>query len=164
MEDISEIEPGVYLGGAFILLTNPTVLYNEGFTHVIDLTNEFPTLVRYPGLFEYCIVPIADASNAADELYRNLDKIHSFVTKALTKPNAKVFMHCNCGVSRSATVMISFIMKHKKLSLRDAYLYVKKRRDLIQPNVSFMQMLMEFEKSLGMKPSLSVEEYLRMIT
>ena len=58
-----------------------------------------------------------------------------------------VLVHCQAGISRSATVVIAFLMKHEGLTLNDAYKLVKEKRPVISPNINFMGCLVKFEKT-----------------
>lgn len=58
-----------------------------------------------------------------------------------------VLIHCRAGMSRSATFALAFIMKHKNLTITDAYRLVKEKRP-IKPNPSFMMSLMRYEADL----------------
>eukprot|EP01104_Vermistella_antarctica_P002121 TRINITY_DN1227_c0_g3_i1.p1 TRINITY_DN1227_c0_g3~~TRINITY_DN1227_c0_g3_i1.p1 ORF type:complete len:374 (+),score=96.60 TRINITY_DN1227_c0_g3_i1:645-1766(+) len=57
-----------------------------------------------------------------------------------------VLVHCDAGVSRSASMVILYLMFHRDMSLLQAYLLVKERRTRICPNIGFCQQLMEFER------------------
>lgn len=59
-------------------------------------------------------------------------------------------IHCRVGVSRSATITISYVMHHLKLRLVEAYLFVRARRlnVIIQPNLKFMYELLQLEQRL----------------
>jgi dual specificity MAP kinase phosphatase len=62
-----------------------------------------------------------------------------------------VLVHCRVGVSRSATVVIAYVMAHLGLSLVDAYLVVRSRRlsVLIQPNMRLLYNLLGWEIRLA---------------
>ena len=52
------------------------------------------------------------------------------------------------GVSRSASIVLAYLMKHERMPLRAAYEHTAKRRSMIWPNRAFMAQLIRFEKEL----------------
>ena len=48
--------------------------------------------------------------------------------------NGKVLVHCKMGISRSATCVISFIMKEYGKDLSSALIHTKDRRSIVNPN------------------------------
>ncbi|EIW69112.1 hypothetical protein TREMEDRAFT_44314 [Tremella mesenterica DSM 1558] len=63
----------------------------------------------------------------------------------------KVLVHCRVGVSRSASIVMAYIMQHQKIGLMDAYLLTRARRlnVLIQPNLRFFHELFGWEVELA---------------
>lgn len=59
-----------------------------------------------------------------------------FISDAL-KQGKNILVHCAMGRSRSATLVIVYLMLTKKVNLREAYGYVKERRDIIKINITY---------------------------
>lgn len=57
----------------------------------------------------------------------------------------KVLVHCACGISRSATIIIYYLMKKKKISFKRALDYLRKKRSIVDPNIGFASALIEAE-------------------
>lgn len=62
--------------------------------------------------------------------------------------NCGVLVHCAAGISRSATIVISYLMKKKKLSFDDAYEFLEERHPIIDPNIGFIYQLQTYEREL----------------
>lgn len=69
-------------------------------------------------------------------------------TDSVKMQGGKTLVHCQAGISRSATICLAYIMYTERLSLDAAFEYVKSRRNVISPNVNFMQQLHNFEKEI----------------
>lgn len=55
-----------------------------------------------------------------------------------------VLVHCFAGVSRSASVVIAYMMYHKEWTYEEAYEYVKFKRPMVEPNQGFVRQLKEW--------------------
>lgn len=81
-----------------------------------------------------------------------------FLVEEAQQEGKGVLIHCQAGVSRSATVVIAYLMKHTLMTVGDAYKFVKGKRPIISPNLNFMGQLLEFESDLnaGITPRILV--------
>ena len=48
-----------------------------------------------------------------------------------------VLVHCYMGISRSASLVLAFLMKEFRMSLADAYNHTVSIRNIIEPNETF---------------------------
>ncbi|KAM3130067.1 hypothetical protein pb186bvf_017865 [Paramecium bursaria] len=55
--------------------------------------------------------------------------------------DVNIYIHCRHGVSRSASIVIGYLIKFKKLTYEDAFNLVKSKRYCISPNLNFQQQL-----------------------
>jgi len=86
----------------------------------------------------------------------HFEKAHSFIDDAV-KNEKCVLVHCQAGVSRSASIVISYIMKRNKISFEEARNIVRQARPLIRPNFMFTEQLIAYEK---MNFSVDSDHYL----
>lgn len=57
-----------------------------------------------------------------------------------------VLVHCQAGISRSATVCIAYLIRYHHLSLVAAHGVVKAAREIICPNAGFLNQLQQWEQ------------------
>jgi len=75
-----------------------------------------------------------------------------FIKEALSEnkpgepPKAKVLVHCYAGRSRATTFILAYMIKEKKINLKDGLERVKKVREVAAPNPGFMIQLKALEK------------------
>lgn len=68
-----------------------------------------------------------------------------------------MFVHCQAGISRSATICLAYLMRTNRVKLDEAFEFVKQRRSIISPNFSFMGQLLRFESQVLATSSCSSE-------
>jgi protein-tyrosine phosphatase len=75
-----------------------------------------------------------------------IDAAVEFIHQALDVENGRILIHCYMGVSRSATFMLAYMIKYKKMRLEDAIRLASEKR-YIAPNDGFLSKLIEYEKN-----------------
>jgi protein-tyrosine phosphatase len=59
-------------------------------------------------------------------------------------PTHRILIHCQVGMSRSASVAIALLARFYSISFDEAFALVKQKRSIVQPNQGFMKMLQNF--------------------
>ncbi|CAH3122698.1 unnamed protein product [Porites lobata] len=121
------------------------VLRQVGISHVVCIRQNIEAnFVRpnFPQHFNYLVLDVADS--LTENIITHFPKVKAFIDSCLNS-GGKVLLHGNAGISRSAALMIAFIMETYGLTYREAFHYVQQRRFCINPNEGFVQQLMEYE-------------------
>lgn len=95
-------------------------------------------------------------THSQDNLASDLPRAFAFIDQALTE-NVGVLVHCKQGVSRSASLVIGYIMQHERMRLNDAYAFVKNKSPNVTPNLGLVYQLLEYEKFLFNSDEPSIE-------
>jgi len=76
---------------------------------------------------------------------------HCFaIIDSAREEGGRVLVHCNAGISRSAAVVIAYLMHDKNVTFQQAYDYLKKLRPSIRPNEGFIMQLKVFDQVMSM--------------
>lgn len=153
---ISQITDYLYLSGHHPV--RPDKLTRAGIQVILNCTHEVPELSDKR--FETFRINVMDVSHARLSPYfdRAADKIEEVRTS-----NKKILVHCVMGISRSASLCIAYLMKYSKMTLREAFKYVKDRRAIICPNPGFFKQLIEYEKKLHGKTTVQMKDYNKLV-
>lgn len=93
---------------------------------------------------EYIHVPWEHNTDIVPDLLRLVKSIDDRV-----QDGKRVLIHCQCGVSRSATLVVAYVMyKNPSMSVQEAYDAVKERSKWIGPNMNLIMQLQEFRTAL----------------
>ncbi|XP_067866550.1 protein phosphatase Slingshot homolog 2 isoform X3 [Heterodontus francisci] len=139
MDNPTEIFEHVYLGSEWNA-SNLEDLQSRGIRYILNITREIDNF--FPGIFEYYNIRVYDEE--ATDLLAYWNDTYKFISKA-KKNGSKCLVHCKMGISRSASTVIAYAMKEYGWNLDKAYSYVKEKRTVTKPNVSFMRQLEEYQ-------------------
>lgn len=80
-----------------------------------------------------------------DPLEPEIERCLEFIAEGLAL-GQKTLVHCRVGVSRSASICIAEVVRRRRISIEDAYLFTRARRlnVIIQPNLRFMYELVKW--------------------
>lgn len=89
------------------------------------------------------------------QISKYFNAFEEFVDKQINEEK-NILVHCRAGISRSATLLISYLMKKNKLSMTDAMKFVKDKRRQVWPNFGFCLQLMNLETTLGINKEIKI--------
>lgn len=156
------LEPNLFL------YSEPTLQQVTGFDLVINVARELtpPMLKDATSLentslqhythdsTEYYYVPWTHTSKLCPDL-----PLLTQLMLAALKRDKRVLIHCQCGVSRSASLIVACLMKLHHIPLNDAYTMLKEKAPDISPNMSLIFSLMEWGELIGVNPKSSNSGY-----
>lgn len=82
------------------------------------------------------------------QLTQDLDYLTTLIDHRVDQ-GKKVLIHCQCGVSRSASLVVAYVMKKRSWDLNTAYDYVKQQSPCISPNMTLMFQLIDWQRMLN---------------
>lgn len=128
--NITEIMPGIFLGNAHAALDRRLLNY-LGITKILNITSKGEVPCPFPEKTYYrCIA--RDNYEGGPVVLKHLGNMINFINSAYGRTG--VLIHCRMGRSRSASVVIAWMMNRYGITWNKAYQYVKHKRDQINPN------------------------------
>ena len=111
-------------------------LKHHHITHIVNCVRGLKN--PYPQHFRYISLNLDDVPNQI--IYQALEPSYEFIRDALSN-GGTVLVHCHAGVSRSASIIIYFLMKVKGWSYATALSYLRTYRPIVNPNPGFVRQL-----------------------
>lgn len=143
--DYSEIIPGLFLGN-IETTRDKLFLHRNNIHYVLSLTRN-PVKFDKDDKIIHIQIPLRDAPY--EDIISYFDVLHNFIHEGLNNDKG-VYVHCDMGISRSSTAIISYLMRLWDKPFAQVRAFVKIRRPQINPNFGFQTQLMLFDK-LGHK-------------
>jgi protein-tyrosine phosphatase len=139
-QDLHEVYPNIFVGNISTSF-NKEHLKNKGITHILSVIDGMGK--TYPNDFTYMNLKAID--NKECNLSQYFENSYQFINDAIRK-GGKVYVHCICGVSRSVSVVIAYLIKEKKMSPEKALMSIKTIRPVANPNQGFREQLKLYAK------------------
>ncbi|KAL3841906.1 hypothetical protein ACJMK2_019995 [Sinanodonta woodiana] len=156
-EAYNESYPNIYLGEESVALDR-IGLRNLGITHILNCALGKDDYHVNSNHVMYRPVNIKFMGIEADDMCTfNLTpwfkKAADFIEEAVSG-GGKVMVHCVQGVSRSATILIAYLMLKQKMTVQQAVRSVRAKREIC-PNDGFLQQLCNLNENLKKKGHFS---------
>ena len=120
--------------------------YNKEFLEKADIKriircfdDRSDTRPRIDGI-KYLVIPADDVSDYP--LYKHFDKAMEFINEGISNSEVTL-VHCHAGISRSATIILVYLMC-LGLNIFDAYRLLRHHRSFINPNAGFTEQLVKW--------------------
>lgn len=144
LPQVSEIIPRLYLCDMYSATSSSTI-ERLGITHMVSVMKDAG--YGFPLGIARLTIPVDDKKDV--ELWPYFTLAIHWIQHALnSSKDARVMVHCIWGKSRSASIVMAYLMATRRLTTIKAFLFVKKHRMFIQPNRSFVNQLLLFEEKL----------------
>lgn len=105
----------------------------------------------FPENFAYLHLDLQDSES--EDLSPVITECMYFISRHRAD-KSPVLVHCQQGVSRSASICLAYLMIQEKMSLKQAYQHVQNCRPCISPNWGFLRFLCSLEmKTFGIEKS-----------
>lgn len=134
-------------------------------THILNATPDLPCY--WKNHYQYLRIDVLDlpSQNIRQYFDQAIDFIGQFVVDRLLSPSHRcvfhffleqalhckennVLVHCSAGISRSPTLVLAYMIKNYRMTLDQAFEKMRQLRRIVDPNVSFMLQLRDWEKLL----------------
>ncbi|CAF3578151.1 unnamed protein product [Rotaria sp. Silwood1] len=144
----SYIMPNLYLGSA--MCRNETIISMLKITHIMSFS-DYPEKRIQSKNTKTLHWQISDSLST--KLLSVFPSAVEWISKAVNDDKGTVLVHCDQGVSRSASVVIAYLLHSNcNFSTVDSALnHVKSKRSVIRPNESFLQQLEEYSSTISTK-------------
>ncbi|MHA1681427.1 MAG: dual specificity protein phosphatase family protein [Promethearchaeota archaeon] len=140
---IDEVVPYLYVGGN--CATKRKTLEEGKIQVIVNCTTRNDFGYTYNDRIAVLFLDLEDSTT--ENISRHFDAAYTTINGAIENSQA-VLVHCAFGVSRSASIVIMYLMRRNMWSFDEAFSFLKTKRSKVKPNSGFVLQLREFEKQL----------------
>ena len=140
LRPLSQITENIYLGNIYDAFNEKNLL-NIGIKKILSLIAD-PQLLKYDEKkFVHKLIKIDDLPR--ENIIKYFGECLLFIDD-----DKKVLVHCFAGSSRSATIIMAYLMWKKQLDYIECFNILQKIRPSVYPNYGFVRQLKIFDKLL----------------
>lgn len=146
---IDRVDENIYIGN-YIGASELDYLRNNGITHVINTAAELPNYhEKTTGIKYFNITLFDDSTPNGEKLLDLLDPSFETIKNILKdNPRARILVHCAAGMSRSASIVMYYLMRRYSQTYDEALDNLKQCRWLVKPNTWYE---IQLRQSMQMK-------------
>ena len=137
---MDKITDNLWLGNASVA-RNINLLKANGINKVLSIMNNPPHTYKESDKIILKYINIYDKPR--ENIVQYFGECINFI-----EGKDKVLVHCIFGKSRSASIVVAYLMWKEKRSLDDALNFVNQKRSIATPNIGFQKQLKIFEELL----------------
>lgn len=147
-QNLNFVSHNLYIGD-YLSSINLSTLLQYNITHILVCGKELSC--KFPDSINYKYLEIEDVTTYP--IKDHFEEAYLFILRGTRK--GRVLVHCAQAISRSATIVICFLMKSQKIRFQKAFDLLKKRHPQACPNSGFRKQLEEYEKEIGVGGCIS---------
>ncbi|KAJ2500028.1 tyrosine/serine/threonine protein phosphatase [Coemansia sp. RSA 1972] len=142
-----QIMPYLYLGGEQNVTS--VQLNKSNITRVLNVAREVQGF-RVPNVESRHV----QWDHNESDLAQHFDSTFAYIDEARSQHRG-ILVHCQLGVSRSASLVVAYVMRTMHVGFEAAYEYVRQRAPCISPNIALIAQLSEYGRVLGARLVIS---------
>jgi len=148
---MSQITDQIWVG-SYGEVCNEQFLDERKITHILCCAEEFALRAGFPyskDRIGYKISLVDDVADekTMDDFLEGASKLNEWISN-----KKKVFVHCFAGMSRSASVVITYFMIYKGWSYQIAFNHLKYCRRQTNPHPGYIPILKDIESKRSQQP------------
>jgi protein-tyrosine phosphatase len=130
--------------GTWEQANDSTILESLAITHIVNVTD------RILSNQSRQMLHIRSKNGRLAELSTSFHETNAFLDTCHQQGN-RVLVHCERGVSRSSTIILAYLMHHKKWTVAQAFEYLLTKRQKASPNHVLLLQLIRYENEFNKK-------------
>jgi protein-tyrosine phosphatase len=143
---IQENNCTIYLG-ALEHSCNKEFILNNNIQTIVCVTMEEPFFKYDPNMSHVNFLHIPLIDSCSETIHDHFISFSDFIEEQINLGKSTL-VHCHMGISRSATLICSYLIAKKNMTVRESIKFLKDKRSQVEPNIGFCFRLEGFEQAM----------------